>query len=392
VNILFLTSSAPQIADDATSPFILTMAEDLQALGHRVTILAPHAPNIAREEIIRGVRFVRFKYAPESWQSLADGGSAMVTLKSNPLKALLIPLFVLGQAFALWRLLKSEPFDLIQSHWLLPQGLVGGLLARVFKVPHLAMVHGADVFGLQHRLLLWCKKKALACTKTLICNSSATATYVRALAPDIPLEIIPVGATPPKGAIALLTDRSGWLQPELLFVGRLFEGKGLRYLLLALPELPEARLRVFGDGPDRSALEALTHKRGIANRVTFEGNAPHEAVLNAMRQAHLFIAPCITLKGWREAQGNALAEAMLNGLPVIASDVGGIPDAIKHEQTGLLVPEQNAKALHDTIRRLLADQPFAQRLADAGRAHALAHFNRYESAKKLSVLYEAAVT
>jgi glycosyltransferase involved in cell wall biosynthesis len=79
-------------------------------------------------------------------------------------------------------------------------------------------------------------------------------------------------------------------------------------------------------------------------------------------------------------------------LPVIASDVGGIPDAIKHEQTGLLVPEQNAKALHDTIRRLLADQPFAQRLADAGRAHALAHFNRYESAKKLSVLYEAAVT
>ena len=389
MNILFLTSSAPQSAEDATSTFILTMAEDLQALGHRVTILAPHAPNIAREEQIRGVRFVRFAYAPESWQTLTDGGSTMVKLKHNPLKALLIPLLVLGQALALWRLLRAESFDVLHSHWLLPQGLVGGVLARRFKLAHICMTHGADVFGLQHPLLRWCKRQALARTKTVIANSSATATRVRALHADSALEIIPVGATPAQDAIVPLADRSGWLQPNLLFVGRLFEGKGLRYLLQALVEVPHAHLRVFGDGPDRAAMELLANALGVSPRVRFEGSVPHASLLHAMRSAHLFIAPSINLDGWEEAQGNAIAEAMLHGVPVIASDVGGIPDAVQHERTGILVPEQNPKALSAAIRRLLADQPSAQTLADAALAHASKHFNRYESAKKISALYEA---
>ncbi len=365
------------------------MAEDLQALGHRVTILAPHAPNIAREERIRGVRFVRFAYAPESWQTLTDGGSAMVKLKHNPLKAILIPLLVLGQAFALWRLLRAESFDVLHSHWLLPQGLVGGLLARRFKVAHVCMVHGADVFSLQHPLLRWCKRQAIMRTKTIIVNSSATATRVRELDADSAPQVIPVGATPAQGAIVPLADRSGWLQPDLLFVGRLFEGKGLRYLLQALAEVPHARLRVFGEGPDRAAMETLAHAYGISPRVRFEGSAPHQSILQAMRSAHLFIAPSIRMAGWEEAQGNAIAEAMLHGVPVIASDVGGIPDAVQHERTGLLVPEQNPKALSDAIHRLLADQPLAQGLADAALAHASAHFNRYESAKQISALYEA---
>lgn len=390
MKILFLTSSAPQSDGDATSPFILTMAQALQALGHEVTILAPHAKGIAARETLGGVRIIRFRYAPEKWQSLTDGGNSLPRLSRAPLRAMLLPFFAICQAWALYRLLRTEAFDVLHSHWLLPQGLIGALVARAMRCPHAVMLHGADVFSLQHPLWLWMKKQALARTQCVIANSHATATAIAPLMAGQEAKVIPVGALPAKEPIAALAERSALLQPELLFAGRLFDGKGLPYLLQALALLPPAvRLAVYGDGEQRGAYEALAQKLGVAERVIFHGVQPHAQLLAAMGRARCFAAPSVTTQeGWREAQGNAIAEAMLRGLPVVASDSGGIGDAITHEQTGLLVPERDPEALAAAIQRVLEGGALAQRLADNARGYAALHLTAHVSAEKLEEIYQ----
>jgi glycosyltransferase involved in cell wall biosynthesis len=151
-------------------------------------------------------------------------------------------------------------------------------------------------------------------------------------------------------------------------VARLEPEKGHPTLIdawpLVLRAVPEAYLLVVGEGSRREALEAQVAERGIADRVIFTGRRDDIPAVTAALDVAV-------LPSYREAQGLTILEAMALSRPVVASNVGGIPEMVEDGQTGLLVPPHDAPALAAAIVRLLTDHPYADLLAKGG--HDLVH-------------------
>ena len=156
--------------------------------------------------------------------------------------------------------------------------------------------------------------------------------------------------------------------PIVGVVARLEPEKGHRTLVDAWPEvlalIPDAWLLIVGEGSERNALEAEAVSLGIESRVMFTGRRDDVPAVTAA----LDIA---VLPSYREAQGLSVLEAMALGRPVVASNVGGIPEMIEDGVTGLLVPPDDCPALAAAIVRLLTDHPLADTLGKRG--HDLVH-------------------
>jgi phosphatidyl-myo-inositol dimannoside synthase len=335
--VLFVTSSYPRWHGDSTTPFIHHLAQDLRALGWDVRVLAPHAPGAARDEVLEGVPVHRFRYLwPASLETVCYDGGALVKLRANRWLLLRVPFLVIAQWAAVMLRLLRRRVVLVHAHWLLPQGLTAGLAAATFGRRRLVTVHGSDIFALEGAIARACKRLAIRLAQAVTANSRATVAAVASLAPSArAIERIPMGASGDRaGECAAVT--AGRPHPEggpvLVFVGRLVPEKGVSDLLRAVHELREVHpavvARVIGDGPARAALEEEARQLGIADRVRFLGWLRQHEVQLQLRAADVFVGPSRPGEdGTLEAQGLAFAEAMLAGLPVIATAIGGIPRA-----------------------------------------------------------------
>ena len=130
----------------------------------------------------------------------------------------------------------------------------------------------------------------------------------------------------------------------------------------------DARLDIIGAGPERPRLEQLVRELGLDGVVAFRGRVSEEELRRAYAGADAFVLPSVLdARQDTEGLGVVLLEAMNYSVPVIASDIGGIPDIVEHEQTGLLVPPGDEVALAAALTRVLGDRALARRLGDAGR-------------------------
>jgi glycosyltransferase involved in cell wall biosynthesis len=171
-------------------------------------------------------------------------------------------------------------------------------------------------------------------------------------------------------ACCTLPDEYG-MEPGSQIVGvvaRLEPEKGHPTLLEAWPKVlravPDTYLLIVGEGSKRDALEAQARELRIAHRVVFTGRRDDVPAVTAALDVAV-------LPSYREAQGLTILEAMALSRPVVASDVGGIPEMIEDGKTGLLVPPHDAEALADAIIRLLRNHPLADTLGRAG--HDMVH-------------------
>lgn len=394
--VLFLTSSAPRTRGDSTAPFILNMARDLCDLGWRVEILAPHAPGLRKFETIDGVRIRRFQYMwPASWQSLCYGGGAALNLKRHRLNWLAVPFLVCAEFLSAFIYLLRHRPALIHSHWVIPQGVVGQALTFL-GLPHVITVHGTDIYGFRGRLMRAIKAWSLRHCDHVIANSTSTKVEIEALCQPKALSIVPTGTSRPSNEPRSNVSNTPVADPgakTILFVGRLIEAKGVRYLIEALSAIlvrQRARLLVVGDGPERQNLEELARSLNLVDYVVFVGSVPHSVIYDYFSIADVFVGPSINIPGESaEAQGNTFAEALFAGVPVVASRVGGIPDTIIHERTGLLVDERAPDQIADSVLRILFDPHMSKALIEEGLIHAERNFLRFESARKLDVIYRA---
>ena len=157
-----------------------------------------------------------------------------------------------------------------------------------------------------------------------------------------------------------------------LAVARLVERKGLRDLIRALALLERGRfeLEIVGTGEDEALLRSLAAELGVAGDVRLLGALDRAAVARRYRGADLF-----TLPSSAEAFGNVFAEALASGLPIVGTDVGGIPELVEHGANGLLVPPGDPAALAHAIRTL-ADDPIRRRaMGERNRRKAEAAFD-----------------
>ena len=163
-------------------------------------------------------------------------------------------------------------------------------------------------------------------------------------------------------------------RPGVLFVTvcRLYRGKGVRHALRALARLPgSARLVVVGDGEERASLETLVHELGLADRVTFTGAVPGEAVARYMQASDAFVFPTEL----PEAAPLVLPEAMGCGLPVVASRVGAIPEmADRNGEGAVLVPPGDVEALAAGMLRLFENPDLRTAMGEASRRRVLEEY------------------
>ena len=160
--------------------------------------------------------------------------------------------------------------------------------------------------------------------------------------------------------------------PVIANIAALVDHKGQKYLLAAMPRVlrtvPEAHLVVFGEGELKGALERQVKDLRLDKHVILAGF--REDVLQLVKSADLFVMSSLT-----EGLGSTVLDAMAMRLPVVGTHAGGIPEAVVHGETGLLVASGDSRALADAMVRLLKDRQLRQRMGEKAHARASAHFS-----------------
>jgi glycosyltransferase involved in cell wall biosynthesis len=171
---------------------------------------------------------------------------------------------------------------------------------------------------------------------------------------------------------------------------RLSKEKGVGYLIEAFALLRQhglpLKLRLAGDGPEREKLGVLVHSLGVANNVAFLGEIDHTEVPGFLQDLDIFVLPSVF-----EGFGVAAIEASAVGLPVVASDVFGIPDAVTHGETGLLVPPRDARKLADAIETLARDPDRRKAYGEAGRAMVRERYDWQKNVRQMELVFARAL-
>ncbi|MBT3069362.1 glycosyltransferase family 4 protein [Rhodomicrobium sp. Az07] len=201
---------------------------------------------------------------------------------------------------------------------------------------------------------------ALERAHSVAANSRYTAGLLAGQHPDIQVVNLPVRRPGP-------TEEAARHGNHIVSVGRLEPRKGMDMVIRALPDLPQARYTVVGDGADRPRLESLASELGVQDRVVFTG-----AVDEVRRSALLSVADIFAMPARREAAsvegyGLVYLEAAWFSLPSIAGREGGAPDAVLDGETGLLVDGADAGAVRDALARLIDDAQLRAALGNAAR-------------------------
>lgn len=175
---------------------------------------------------------------------------------------------------------------------------------------------------------------------------------------------------------------------HLLALGRFVAKKGFDVLLRACALLRrdgfDFRLTLAGNGPQAARLQRLARSLGLQDRVTFPGFIPRDQTAQLFRGTDLFIMPSVVDRaGDRDGIPTVILEALLHGLPVIATAVGGIGEAIRDGETGCLVPPADPATLAAAVRRFAADPAAARAMAVRGREWVRQEFDSPTNARKL---------
>ena len=220
-------------------------------------------------------------------------------------------------------------------------------------------------------------------------NSKAMLEDVRRLEPAVNgrSSVIYEGLETPNLSPAPL----GFDTPRLLCLGRVVRDKGFDIAIDAMPAIqraaPGARLLIAGDGPARPELEQQAGHLGLSDAIEFLGWVPPEKVPELINSTTIVLMP----SRWREAFGLVALQAMQMARPVVAADVGGLPELVSQHETGLLVPKEDAAALATSVIRLLHKPELAEALGAAGRRRALSQFDVHRHVDEYETLFQTLI-
>ncbi|MEN8164620.1 MAG: glycosyltransferase [Acidobacteriota bacterium] len=370
MKILSIATTHPRFDGDSEPAYVLALNRELVRRGHSVTTIVPHAPGAAVKESVGGVRICRFRYfVPASAQRLCYNGGILPNLRRSWIARFNLPVFVAAQACAVARAVAFGSFDIIHCHWLITSGLMGALAAGPARLPLVVTAHGSDVFTenpVFKALDRWVLGRSCVCTV----NSRRSGQLVSRLNPEARIEPVPMGVDPErygkKLASASVRETLGNGRPQILFVGRFSENKGISDLVRAMviigAEMPEARLALVGFGPDEDRIRSTIAAVGLGDRVTILGRVSRDDIPAHMASADLLVLPSIKVEGL----GVVLLEALASGTPVVGTDVGGIPDIIEDGVTGLLCRSQDPPDIAAKCLRMLQDEDLKRRTTENG--------------------------
>ena len=382
--VLVIGSVYPRFHEDAEVPWLRTSIAHLKKAGLDIQVLAPAYKGLKSHEI-DGVKVNRFRYAPASWEFLTHEEGAPSKMASKPWLQLLAIPYIISGFFKCIKICRKFKPDIIHAHWPFPHAYIALGAAKLFKIPLVLNFHGAELLLIRKKK--WVRpllKFAISQAQAVFANSSFTAGKIKALR-NVNVEWSPYcttmegGSLPLASASASTTPSSGEVSPQrptphevkgkfkILFVGRHIERKGIRYLIEAAKYLPrdQFEIRIVGVGDLTDELKKLASESATPDsaEIIFTGKLSPEALANEYRTANVFTLPAIVdSKGDTEGLGVVLIEAMELGLPIVASNVGGIPDVVIDGVSGILVPEKDPQALASAYKRLASNPELISQL------------------------------
>ena len=382
MKICMVTSSYPKYEGDVTAPFIEAIAASVAAEGNDVHVLAPYHPDVRREPLEKGVRLHFFKYSPLRHLNIwgyAESLEADVRVKGAIYP--MTPVVFISSFLALWRLTGRIKFDVMHGHWVIPNGPVAAIVARLRRLPLVISLHGSDVFmaeqsGLLAGVARWCFRRAAAITMP---SEDLRQRAISLGAPASRCHLVPYGVDPNQftrieGAAPLLRKQLGLSEasPVVFSVGRMVYKKGFEYLIRAAPavlrEHPDAKIVLAGGGDLEEKLVSLVKQLGVEDSVIMPGFVSRDKLPLYFSGCDLFVLPSVVdQQGNVDGLPNTLLEAMASARPVVATDVAGIPLAVKDGENGLLVPEKQPGELAAAINLLLRAPELRAQYGEAGR-------------------------
>jgi glycosyltransferase involved in cell wall biosynthesis len=282
------------------------------------------------------------------------------------------------------RLMAADGIDHVHCHFANHPAVAGLVVQRLTGIPFSFTAHGFDLHVDRH----------------MLCRKVAEADFVVPISRyNRELIVAECGerARPKLTVIHCGVDTDFFRPPEspppgspftVLCVGTLHEVKGQSFLVDACARLAEAgvevRCTLVGDGPDRRALTRQIEAAGLGERVTIAGRRTRAEVAALLRETCVLATPSVpTAEGKREGIPVVLMEAMASGVPVVASDLSGIPELVDDGVSGLLVPPRDPQALAAALRLLHDDPALRARLGAAGRDTVVREFDVRVNADKL---------
>jgi len=280
--------------------------------------------------------------------------------------------------------------DILHSHFHGTASAFTALIARRAELPFTFTCHALDIFVDPDPQVM---RRHFHAAHAVITVSNYNKEYLQAI----------TGVDAGKIAIVrACSDLERFLDLErrddgrtLVSIGRLVEKKGLCYAIEAfaqvLPEYPGLRYRIIGGGPLQEELRDLAVSLGVADSVQFTGAVDQNRVTHELRGATMEVLPCVRASnGDLDGAPLTLQEAMVAGVPVVASTAASIPELIRHGRDGLLAEPRNAHALAEAISEQLANPVRAARMALSARTRVLQYFNIHSEVGKLLRVWQHA--
>jgi glycosyltransferase involved in cell wall biosynthesis len=359
MRVLVYTALFPNTQMPTHGVFVRERMEAFErATGAEVRVVAPvpYWPSAS----IGPSRYTRFARVPR----LESQGSLLV---AHP-RYLVLPkigtsvhsrLFELGTRGFVCRLDRDWPFDLLDAHYLYPDGVAAAAIADRLGKPLVLTARGTDVnllprFPSVRRKILEAVSRAEAVIT--VCAALRDA-LVELGAEGEKIEVVANGVDPSKFQRVdreRAREELGWSVHDryVLSVGLLIDRKGHHHLIDALARLApthrDLRLVIVGDGERRAALLEQAERLSVRDRISMPGSVPHEELYRYYGAADVF-----ALASSREGWPNVLLEAMCCGLPVVASNVWGIPEVVLSDELGLLVDRVDGKGFAEVLERAL---------------------------------------
>jgi L-malate glycosyltransferase len=398
VKVLVLTSSFPRHEGSHEVRWILELAQWLSKRGFPAIVLAPHYLGGKLRESWGMVQVQRFVYfIPFRFERLAYGPGLLFNMRKDFFAFIGVLPFLASGFLSSLILIMVKPVGLVHTHWLIPQGFTGAVFHRIWKIPHVATVHGSDLNIItRHKVLAAVGRFVIRHSDVITVNSTYMKRQLESFAPDSRkrIRVIPMGIDPEKFSEGPFpyVKKDYFAGHIILSVGRLIDWKGTIYLINAMPKIirtfPDTKLLIAGSGPEQESLSHKVHEHGLDQHVTFLGVVDDKTLLSLYHAADVFVLPSINKDGKTEALGVVLLEAMASGCPVIGSNVGGIPDIITDGENGFLVPEQDPHGLAEKIILLLSDERLREKFRSQGLIRVQQSFSWDRIADDFSQIFE----
>jgi glycosyltransferase involved in cell wall biosynthesis len=361
-----ITSAYPDYEDDPHGIFVHRLMKEIAKKGHEVHVLAPYTGG-ETEYALEGVHVERFHYFyPRRFEKLSGRAGMIDNVKEGFLVKIQVFTFLFFNV--LYSMLKLRKMDVIHVQWPIPNGLGAIFLKKLYGIHYINTIHGEEVHLSKRYHMQFALRWLVNNSSKTITNSTATRKFCLEAGLDgEKIDVIPFGVdTDFFRPLDVYKDENIF---QILSVGYLIERKGFEYLIRAMPLVLEkhehARLKIVGSGPLESKLKELIYELDLGNEVEIVKNVSDEELLMIYNSSDLFVLPSIVdSQGNTEGLGVVLLEAMACGLPVIGSDVGGIPDIINDGKTGFLITEKDYYMLFQVISRLINEYKLRNKLVN----------------------------